>query len=94
VHPQPVRSPSSHRLVSNLIRDLKQERDEIALQIHLAKKEAQDQWADVQDKLTELEDRFDPVKDAVEETGEDVWDALKLLGSEIKDGFRRVREAI
>ncbi len=87
-------SPSSHRLVSNLIRDLKQERDEIALQIHLGKKEAQNQWADLQVKLMELEDRFDPVKDAVEETGEDVWDAMKLLGSEIKDGFRRVRDAI
>ena len=86
--------PSSHRLVSNLIRDLKQERDEIALQIHLGKKEAQDQWIDVQNKLTELEQRFDSVKGAVEESGEDVWDALKLLGSEIKDGFGRVRDAI
>ncbi|GAA4444793.1 MULTISPECIES: hypothetical protein [Novipirellula] len=85
---------SARRLIRNMINDLKEERDELALQIHLGKQEAKSEWQALGKKLDDLNRRYEPLKDAVEETGEDVWDAMKLVGGEIKDGFSRIRKSI
>lgn len=82
------------RFVDNLIRDLKQERDELRLQIHLGSEELKDDLDKLDDRLAGLTNRFEPLKDAMEETAEDVWDSMKLVGSEIKDGFKRIRKAM
>ena len=85
---------STRRLVKNMISDLKQERDELALQVHLGKKEVQQEWESLEQKFSDLNQRYDPVKDAVEETGEEIWDALKSVGEELKEGFHRIRKAL
>jgi len=85
---------SNHRLIANLIRDIKQERDEVALQIHLGKEELKDEWDALEEKLVQLNHRFDPLKHAVGETSEDVWDSLKLVGIELKEGFQRIGKAL
>jgi uncharacterized coiled-coil DUF342 family protein len=82
------------QVVATLIRELKEERDELKLKIHLGKMELQEEWQELDDKLDALNHRFDPLKDAVEETAEDVWDSLKLVASEIKDGFKRIRKSL
>lgn len=82
------------QVVATLIRELKQERDELKVKVHLGKMELQQEWQTLADKLDELNHRFDPLKDAVEETAEDVWDSLKLVGSEIGDGFKRIRKSL
>lgn len=81
-------------VVHDLISQLKQERDELRLKIHLGKQEVQDELDSLQVKLDGLSDRYAPLKDAVDETAEDVWDSLKLVGSEISDGFNRIRKAL
>lgn len=82
------------QVVATLIRELKQERDELKVKVHLGKMELQQEWQTLADKLDALNHRFDPLKDAVEETAEDVWDSLKLVGSEIGDGFKRIRKSL
>ena len=77
-----------------LISALKQQRDEIALKIHLAESEMKQEWGRLDDKLSELSHRFDPLKDAVGETGGDVWESLKLVAEEIKNGFDRIRKSL
>jgi len=87
-------SDHKRRLVDNLISDLKQERDELRLQIHLGSEELKDELDILDDKLAKLNHRFEPLKSAMEVTAEDVWDSLKLVGSEIKDGFNRIRKEL
>ncbi|NNE01161.1 MAG: hypothetical protein HKN47_27925 [Pirellulaceae bacterium] len=82
------------KVVKTLISELKQERDELKLKVHLGKMELQEEWQALADKLDALNHRFDPLKDAVEETSEDVWDSLKLVGGEIRDGFQRIRQSL
>ena len=82
------------RFIENLIRDLKQERDELRLQMHLGSEELKDEMSNLDDRLAELVRRVEPIKDAMEESADDVWDALKLVGSEIKDGFKRIRRSL
>jgi uncharacterized coiled-coil DUF342 family protein len=83
-----------HDAVENLIRQLKQERDELKLKIHLGKEDLQDEWDELQTKLAALNQRFEPLKDAVDETSENVWESLKLVGGEIRDGFKRIRKSL
>ena len=73
----------------DLIADLKQKRDELRLKIHLASKEAQDEWEELEEKMQEFSSRAELGK-----TSEGVGDALGKLGEELKQGYKRVRNAI
>ena len=85
---------NSREIVSDLIVKLKQQRDELALQIHLGKQEAKDEWEKVRTKFDQLADDYEPVKDAVEESASKVFDSLKDVAFEIKDSFDRIRKSI
>lgn len=86
-------SAQSNRL-DDLITSLKQERDELKLQMHLASMEAKDEYERVSGKVDELTDQYEPVKDAVEEAAENIFSALGMVADELKLGFKRVRKVI
>jgi uncharacterized coiled-coil protein SlyX len=77
-----------------LISSLKQQRDELAVQIHLGKAEAQEEWDKLTAKLDELTKDYEPLKDAVAETAGNMFSALKLVAGEVQDGFERIRKAL
>jgi uncharacterized protein YrzB (UPF0473 family) len=77
-----------------LVSSLKQQRDELALQIHLGKAEAQDEWNKLTAKLDELTKDYDPIKDAMAETASNVLSALKLVAGEVQEGFERIRKSL
>ena len=85
---------SARRLLSNMLDDLRAERDELSLQIHLGKQEAKSEWQVLSRKLDDLNHRYEPTKDAARESGEGVWNAMRLVADEIKDGFHRIRESL
>jgi chromosome segregation ATPase len=80
--------------LDELITKLKQERDELKLQMHLASMDAKDEYERVSGKVDELADQYEPVKNAVEDTAENVFSALGLVADELKLGFERVRKVI
>lgn len=82
------------RRTEEMISALKQQRDELAVKMHLAGAEAKEEWSRLDDKLNQLVHRIDPLKQAAGETGDDVWQSLKLVGEEIKQGFERIRKAL
>ena len=73
----------------DLIDDLKQKRDELRVQIHLASREARDEWEELEEKTRKF-----MVKAEMSRTGEGVSEALGDLGEELKKGYQRVRKAI
>ena len=73
----------------DLMDDLKQKRDELRVKIHLASKEAQDEWQELEDKMQEFSSRAELGK-----TGEGLGGALGKLGDELKLGYQRIREAM
>ncbi len=85
---------NSKSIVGKLIDELTQQRDELRLQIHLGSIEAKQELSKLEDQLFQLRQRYVPAKEAVEETAEDVWDALKLLGGEIKLGLDRIWKSL
>jgi hypothetical protein len=80
--------------LAELISSLKQQRDELALKIHLGKKEAKDEWERVTARLDELTKDYEPLKDAVGETAGNVFDALKQVAGEVQEGFQRIRKTL
>lgn len=82
------------KLLAELLRGLRHERDELKLQMHLAKKELQDEWENLDQQLESLGQRYEPLRKAVAESTDDVWDSLKLVGSEIREGFSKIRKSL
>ncbi|MDH3849141.1 MAG: hypothetical protein OEV10_08035 [Gammaproteobacteria bacterium] len=73
----------------DLVADLKQKRDELRLKIHLASKEAQEEWQELEEKMQQFSSRAELGK-----TGEGIGDALGKVGEELKLGYKRIRDAI
>ena len=73
----------------DLVADLKQKRDELRLKIHLASREAQDEWEELEEKMQEFSSKAELGK-----TGEGLGEALGKLGQELKLGYKRLRSAI
>lgn len=77
-----------------LIAKLKQQRDDLAVRIHLGKAEAQEEWDKVTAKLDELTSEYEPLKGAIRETSDNVFAALKLVAGEVQEGFERIRKSL
>ncbi len=92
--PSQPNSSESKPLLDQLIEDLKQQRDELQVQMHLAQMDAKDEFGRLKQKLKDLEFQYEPVSDAVEESTSNVFAALQLAGEEMLHGFHRVRKAI
>ncbi len=79
-----------------MLEDLKQKRDEIRVQLHLASKEVKEEWEELEEKMEEFSGKAKQfASDAkLKETGSGLGDALGKLGHELKLGYERVRDAI
>jgi len=82
------------RALDELGEELKQLRDEIELQIHLASADARDEFGELEKKWEHFRARLDVVGKATEEAAEDVGDALDLVGSELKRGYQKIRSLL
>ncbi len=77
-----------------LLSKLRQERDELKLQMHLAEMDAKDEYDRLSGKIDEVTRQYEPVSDAVGETAKNIVSALSLAAEELQAGFHRVRKAI
>ena len=75
--------------INDILNDLKQRRDELRLQIHLASREVQDEWDELEQKMEKFSSRA-----GLKETGAGVGKALAALGEELKAGYKRVERAL
>ena len=80
--------------VDHLGEELKQLRDKLELQMHLASADARDEFAELEKKLDQFRGRLDVVGKATEEAAGEVGNALELLGGEIKKGYEKIRSLL
>jgi len=73
----------------DIVDEIKQKRDELRVQIHLASKEVQEEWHELEGKMEHFNS-----KAHLGDTGEGVGKALGQLGHELKLGYERIRDAI
>jgi hypothetical protein len=82
--------------IDEVVEELKQKRDELRVQIHLASKEVKDEWEELEEKMEDFSGKAKQFADdaKLKETGEGIGDALSQLGGELKRGYERIREAM
>ena len=76
--------------IDEMVNDLKQQRDELQVKLHLAKLEAGEEWERVGAQLAKLEAKAKELGSATADASQDVAAAAKLLGEEIRDGFKKI----
>lgn len=86
-------SPEKGRL-EELITKLKQERDELRVQIHLAKAEAKDEWEELEKKWDILENKLAALKRETKDASKDIGAALSILSEEIANAYKRIRKKL
>ncbi len=74
--------------------ELIQTRDELRVQMHLARADARDEWDELEGKWAEFERKMDKVEEAAEDAAKEIGSALSTLGAEIREGYQRIRDAI
>jgi aminoglycoside phosphotransferase family enzyme len=72
-----------------ILEQLKRRRDELKLQMHLAGKDVSDDWQGLERKLKHFAEKAE-----LQRSGDEVGNAVRSLGRELKDGYERVRRAL
>jgi len=73
---------------------LRRVRDELRVQMHLAKADAKELFEKLEHKFDEAEAKVKFVAKEAEGPLNDVRDAAGLLLTEIRDGYRQIRDAL
>ncbi len=80
--------------LKNVVEDLKRQRDELNVKLHLAKAEIRDEWDKLETKWEEVRGKMATLSQEAEKTAESVTTAAGLLADEIKKGYERIRNAL
>jgi chromosome segregation ATPase len=90
---------SAKHKAEQLWQTLKQERDDIHLQMHLAQSEVKDQWKELEDqwqhisrKMHNEKVKLKTAREAAKESNEDIAESLHQLMNDIKAGYHNIRE--
>ena len=80
----------------DIIEELKQKRDELRVQVHLASKEIKEEWDELEKRMEDFSGRARQFSDdaKLQETGAGIGDALKQLSAELQRGYERIRDAM
>jgi uncharacterized coiled-coil DUF342 family protein len=85
---------SERSRLEELIASLKQQRDELNVQIHLGKTEAKEEWQRISAQLDKLLAEYEPLRHALSESADNVIAAMKSVGDEVWAGFQRIRKSL
>lgn len=77
-----------------LITNLKQQRDEINVQLHLASMEAKEEWEKADAKWDELNKKINDIADEAKETGEEVITNAKTVAEELGYAYDRIKQRL
>jgi len=77
-----------------LMEALRQQRDTLELQLHLAKSEVREEWQELEGKLEHLRARAASVGQETQAVSKDVFEAAKLMAEEIARGYDRIRKRL
>jgi predicted nuclease with TOPRIM domain len=80
--------------ITKAAEQLKQQRDELRVKLHLGKAEAKDEWTRLEKQWEEVKPKLDTVREEAGKTAESVGTALSLALEELKNGYERLRNRL
>ncbi len=76
------------------VEELRRLRDELRVQLHLARSEARERWDHLEKQWHQLEGRLKVLAEESRESLDDIGDAAGLLVDEIRKGYRHLRDLL
>lgn len=73
---------------------VKQQRDEIEVQLHLAGMEVKEEWKEAEKKREQFFDSLGVINDDAKEISSELIHATKLIGDELVELYKRISEKI
>ncbi len=79
---------------NELVKNLETQRDEINVQMHLAKAELRDEWQGIEKKWQHFKAKSDRVLKQADSSAEEIGETLHELGQELKQGYKRIKDLL
>ncbi len=80
--------------MTKALEQIKQQRDELQVKLHLAKADAKDEWARMEKQWDEIRPKLEAAREEAGRTAESVGAALGLAIDELKKGYERLRNRL
>ena len=77
-----------------IFKELQTERDNIEVKLHLLNMDAKEEWDELEKKYGEFKTKASAVADVTVDSAGDVAEALKLVGEELREGYKRIRKSM
>lgn len=77
-----------------LVENLKTERDEIKLKLHLASMDVKEEFENVEQKWDEVTKKAAEIADDSKETSEEFIGKVKIVGEELKETYQRISKRL
>jgi ABC-type Fe3+-citrate transport system substrate-binding protein len=88
-------NPGAKSSWDDILAKLQQERDALALKLHLGKKEALAEWERLEVEWKRLKAvKGPPIKEAAADTARGVGSALESAATELKKGYEKIRKLL
>ena len=75
-------------------KELKTERDDLKVQLHLLNMDAKEEWNELENKYENFKAKASIVAEATEDSAGEVVEALKLVGEELHEGYKRIKRSM
>lgn len=73
---------------------LMQQRDEIALKVHLASMEVKEEWDKAEKNWDKFSAKANEIYDDTVDTTEELVDAAKVIGEELTQAYQRIKKRL
>lgn len=73
---------------------IRQNRDEIRVQLHLARADVKDEWDDLDAEWKRFLNKLDAVSHDAEGVTDEARQTTKKLGHDLKEGYERIRKRL
>lgn len=83
-----------HEDLTKLSETLKQQRDEIRLQIHLATADLKDDWEESEKEWGHFKDKFSEIIDESKETTAEFLEKTRVVGEELKLAYKNIHRRL
>jgi hypothetical protein len=80
--------------LTKLSETLKQQRDEIRLQIHLATADLKDEWEESEREWDHFKDKFAEIIDESKETTSEFLEKTRIVGEELKIAYKTIQKRL
>ncbi|AYF43798.1 MULTISPECIES: hypothetical protein [Halobacteriovorax] len=82
------------KTVKDFLNELETTRDELKVQSHLLKSEVKEKWDGLESKWEKINNEVAPTKEATKEAIDNISEANKLLLTELKEGYKKIKDTL